>query len=166
MSRADREEAYVEFVTARRAHLLRVAYALCGDWHRAEDLLQTALVKLYVAWPRVRRGSGPEPYVRTILVRANIDESRRPWRREQATEHLPEPAASTGLDVADRSELVSALQELPPSERAAVLLRHWLGLSVAETAESMGVREGTVKGYTSRGLEQLRLTVTPADSAR
>jgi len=157
--RTDRETAYVDYVTARRAHLRRVAYALCGDWHQADDLLQTALVKLYVAWPRVRRTGSEDAYVRRILVRASIDESRRPWRRERATDVLPERAASEPTGVEDRSELFDALQDLPPQQRATVLLRHWLGLSVAETAAELDINEGTVKSHTSRGLAALRLTL-------
>jgi DNA-directed RNA polymerase specialized sigma24 family protein len=69
---------FSEFVAARQTHLRRIAYALCGDWHKADDLLQTALTKLYVAWPRIRQQGGEEAYCRQIMVRANIDESRRP----------------------------------------------------------------------------------------
>ena len=159
MSRTERESAYVDYVTARRDHLRRVAYALCGDWHRADDLLQTALVKLYVAWPRVRRTGSEDAYVRRILVRAGIDESRRPWRRERATDELPEQPAPEATGVEERSALFEALQALPPQQRAAVVLRHWLGLSVAETAAELGISEGTVKSHTSRGLAALRLTM-------
>jgi RNA polymerase sigma-70 factor (sigma-E family) len=163
VSRTDRESAYVDYVTARRPHLRRVAYALCGDWHRADDLLQIALVKLYVAWPRVRRSGAEDAYVRKILVRTSIDESRRPWRREHATEHLPDRPAAEPTGVEDREELFEALQALPPQQRAAVLLRHWLGLSVTETAAELGISEGTVKSHTSRGLAALRLTMKPTD---
>ena len=158
MTRADRETAYVDYVTARRDHLRRIAYALCGDWHRADDLLQIALVKLYVAWPRVRRVGNEDAYVRRILVRVSIDESRRPWRRERATQHLPDRPAPERAGVEDLSELFTALQALPPQQRAAVVLRHWLGLSVSETAAELGINEGTVKSHTSRGLAALRLT--------
>ena len=157
MNRTDRESAYVDYVTARRAHLRRVAYALCGDWHRADDLVQTALVKLYVAWPRVRRDGREEAYARTIIVRANIDESRRPWRRERpGLAAGPEPAASASLPVEERDALFDALQALPAMQRRTVLLRHWLGLSVAETASELGIAEGTVKSHTSRGLAALQ----------
>ncbi len=74
---------FEEFVAARSAALWRSAYLLTGDPHRAEDLLQTALVKLYVAWPRLHRDGREEAYARQIIVRANIDEHRRPWRRER-----------------------------------------------------------------------------------
>ena len=82
---------FAEFAAARRTHLRRIAYALCGDWHKADDLLQTALTKLYVAWPRIRHEGGEEAYVRQIMVRANIDDSRRPWRRERPGT-LPRPS--------------------------------------------------------------------------
>lgn len=162
MSRTDREASYVDFVTSRRDHFRRVAYALCGDWHRADDLVQTALVKLYVAWPRARRTGSEEAYLRTILVRASIDESRRPWRRERPTERLPDAPAAAPLAVDERSALLGALHALPPQQRVAVVLRHWLGLSVAEAAKEMRISEGTVKSHTSRGLETLRSVLDTA----
>lgn len=161
MSR-DRDAAYVDFVTARRDHLRRVAFALCGDWHRADDLVQTALVKLYVAWPRVRRTGSEEAYARTILVRASIDEARRPWRRERPTEAVPDAPAAAPVAVEERSALIDALHALPPQQRVAVVLRHWLGLSVAEAAKEMRISEGTVKSHTSRGLDALRSVLDPA----
>lgn len=164
MNRAEHETSYVEFVTARRDHLRRVAYALCGDWHRADDLVQTALVKLYVAWPQVRRQGSEEAYTRTILVRAGIDESRRPWRRERPTDALPDRAAGEPLRYDEQSALFDALQALPAQQRAAVVLRHWLGLSVAETAKELRVSEGTVKSHTSRGLEALRGCLAPSET--
>lgn len=163
MIHADREASYVDYVTARRGHLRRVAYALCGDWHRADDLLQTALVKLYVAWPRIRRTGHEDAYVRRILVRASIDESRRPWRRERVTDDLPDRAAPEPTGIEERSALFDALQALPAQQRATVVLRHWLGMSVAETAAELGINEGTVKSHTSRGLAALRLTMQPTD---
>lgn len=149
------EESYVEFVEARQTHLRRVAYAICGDWHRADDLLQTAFVKLYVAWPRVRRDGGEEAYVRRIILRANIDEHRRAWRRERPGLDGHEAVAPEPLPVEERSALVDALQELPPMQRRTVVLRHWLGLSVAETGRELGISEGTVKSHASRGLAAL-----------
>ena len=77
------DAAYVEFVTARQDRLLRIAYAVCGDANRAEDVLQEALVKLYLAWPRVRKEGSEEAYARRIIVRADLDDRRRPWRRRR-----------------------------------------------------------------------------------
>lgn len=156
MRRADREAAYVEFATARRDQLRRIAYGMCGDWHLADDITQSALVKLYVAWPRVARDGREEAYARKILVNTAIDAARRPTRREQPTETLPEVADATRAGVEDRIWLVGALQRLPAQQRATVLLRHWLGLSVAETASELGISEGTVKSHASRGLAALR----------
>lgn len=150
------EEEYVAFVAARQQHLRRIAYAICGDWHRAEDLLQTALTKLYLAWPRLRREGAEEAYVRQILVRANIDESRRPWRRERPTEQVRDDIGRDGFPAEERSALLDALQALPVMQRKVVVLRHWLGLSVAETADELGIAAGTVKSHSSRGLESLR----------
>jgi RNA polymerase sigma-70 factor (sigma-E family) len=160
MSRADRDAEFAEFVLARRAHLARIAYAVCGDRHQAEDLVQTALIKLYAAWPRIRRRGSEEAYARTIIVRADIDESRRAWRRERpGLEGYDEPAPES-MDAEERSALFDALQSLPAMQRKTVLLRHWLGLSVTETATELRISEGTVKSHTSRGLAALQQTLT------
>lgn len=153
---SDRDAAFSEFVQARRSHLRRVAYAICGDWHRADDLVQTALVKLYVAWPRLHRDGREEAYVRRIIVRADLDERRRPWRRERSGLDGHDRQAREPLPVEERSALFEALQALPTMQRKVVLLRHWLGLSVAETAHELGIREGTVKSHTSRGVAALQ----------
>ncbi|GHJ59433.1 RNA polymerase sigma24 factor [Nocardioides sp. OK12] len=163
-----RDSEFSDFVAARRTHLRRVAYACCGDWHRAEDLVQTSLVKLYVAWPRLHRDGREEAYARRIIVRADVDERRRPWRREvpssQAGETLSgvaDPAAGDVPGLEERSELFAAVQALPAQQRKVVVLRHWLGLSVAETASELGISEGTVKSHSSRGLAALQRTLTP-----
>lgn len=152
----ERDAAFSEFVRARRTHLRRIAYAVCGDWDRAEDLLQTALVKLYVAWPRLHREGAEESYVRTIIVRANIDEHRRPWTRERVGLPDGDRAAPEGTPVEERTALFEALQSLPVMQRKVVVLRHWLGLSVEETARELRISDGTVKSHSSRGLEALR----------
>ena len=155
------DAAFSEFVAARQGHLRRIAYALCGDWHRAEDLLQTALTKLYVAWPRIRHDGSEEAYVRQIMVRANIDESRRPWRRERPSDVLPDVPVEGGTQVEERSALFDALQDLPEQQRKVVVLRHWLGLSVRETAAELRISEGTVKSHSSRGLAALEVVLAP-----
>ena len=160
MNRASRDDEFAAFVAARQTHLRRIAYAVCGDWHRADDLLQTALVKLYVAWPRLHRDGREEAYTRQIIVRANIDEHRRPWRREQSGLDGHDPVARTGLPVEDRSALFDALQALPVMQRKVVVLRHWSGLSVEETAHELGISTGTVKSHSSRGIEKLQAVLT------
>src|SRR3712207_2244886 len=84
MGRREREAEFEAFVAARRPRLRGLAYSLCGDWHTADDIVQTALAKVYVAWPRVRRSAAEDAYVRRAIVRTTIDESRRPWRRERS----------------------------------------------------------------------------------
>ena len=162
MNRASRDDEFAAFVAARQTHLRRIAYAVCGDWHRADDLLQTALVKLYVAWPRLHRDGREEAYTRQIIVRANIDEHRRPWRREQSGLDGHDPVARIELPVEDRSALFDALQALPVMQRKVVVLRHWLGLSVEETAHELGISTGTVKSHSSRGIEKLQAVLTPS----
>ncbi len=156
MSRRSRDDEFSEFVAARQVHLRRIAYAVCGDWHQADDLLQTALVKLYVAWPRLRLDGREEAYTRQIIVRASIDASRRPWRRERSGLDGHDPVARPGLPVEERSALFDALQDLPAMQRKVVVLRHWLGLSVEETARELGIATGTVKSHSSRGLDRLK----------
>ena len=146
-----RDADFSEFVRARRAHLLRIAVALTGDPHRADDLLQTALVKLYVAWPRVDQ---PEAYARRTMVRANIDESRRPWRRETSTDAVPD-LGRHDPDPGD-SGLFAALLALPTMQRKVVVLRHWLDLSVAQTSRELGISEGAVKTHSHRAVAALR----------
>jgi RNA polymerase sigma-70 factor (sigma-E family) len=168
-SQDDRDAAFVDYVAGRQAHLRRIAYAVCGDWHRADDLLQTALTKLYVAWPRVHREGSPDAYVRRIIVRSNIDESRRPWRRERSGLDGQDRAAATGLPAEERSALFEALQQLPEMQRKVVVLRHWLGLSVEETATELRIAQGTVKSHSSRGLTSLQRVLeepTPAAEGR
>ena len=162
MRAAERDAAFSEFVRARRTHLRRIAYAVCGDWHRADDLVQTALVKLYVAWPRVRRDGARRPTpARSSCART----STRPVvpgaaRSPHAVPH--EGAAREPLPVEERDALFDALQALPLMQRKVVLLRHWLGLSVAETAAELGISEGTVKSHSSRALAALQEVLTSA----
>jgi RNA polymerase sigma-70 factor (sigma-E family) len=157
---SERDREFTEFVAARQVHLRRIAYAVCGDWHRADDLLQTALTKLYVAWPRLRRDGREEAYVRQIIVRADIDESRRPSRRERAGLDGLDGETPAGLALEERSALFDALQSLPVMQRKVVVLRHWLGLSVDETAGELGISSGTVKSHTARAVAALQTALT------
>jgi RNA polymerase sigma-70 factor (sigma-E family) len=157
--RGQRDAEFEAYVAAARPRLRRLAYSLCGDWHAADDVVQTALAKLYVAWPRVQRASDPDAYVRRTITRTTIDESRRPWRRERSgLDGLD--AEQLGADETSRGDLVDALQRLPEMQRKTVVLRHWLGLSVAETADELGISPGTVKSHTSRGLERLQTSLS------
>jgi RNA polymerase sigma-70 factor (sigma-E family) len=157
--RSQRDAEFEAYVAVARPRLRRLAYSLCGDWHRADDILQTALAKLYVAWPRVAQASDQDAYVRRTVARTTIDESRRPWRREQSSLDGLDVEA-TGEDLLARHDLVAALQRLPEMQRKTVVLRHWLGLSVAETAHDLGIAEGTVKSHCSRALATLHAQMT------
>jgi RNA polymerase sigma-70 factor (sigma-E family) len=168
--RSGRDEEFSAFVAERRPELLRSACLLtAGDTHFAEDLVQTALARLYVAWPRVRRQGTQAAYAWRIIVNAHLDEVRRPrWRRERSVPELPETSAGdqpdglpAGLD-ADRVK--AALAALPAGMRAAVVLRHWLDLSVEETASLLGCTPGTVKSQTAKGAARLRELLTQAST--
>ena len=152
-----RDDGFTAYVAGRRAHLFRTAYLLCGDPHRAEDIVQTALAKLYVAWPRASRADSVDAYVRRVIINSHLDETRRPWRRESPTEDdRLDRAAPAGVAPEDADALWTALQELGPKQRRVVVLRHYWGLSVEETAADLGVSPGTVKSQTSAALEKLR----------
>jgi RNA polymerase sigma-70 factor (sigma-E family) len=154
---SDKDAEFRDFVKTQMEPLRGLAYLTCGDWQAAEDAVLTVLAKLYVKWRRVdNHGS----YARTAVVRAAIDETRRPWwRRESAQSHAmpdrPVPHDTAGA-VDERLRVRAALQQLPARLRAVLTLRYLEGLSVQETAEALGCPEGTVKSYTSRGLDALR----------
>lgn len=154
----EEDAAFSRYVTARRDHVRRTAYLLCGDWHRADDLTQIAFVKLYGAWDRIREHGALDAYVRTCLVRATVDESRRPWRRERAVEVLPEVADSFDMAsvIADRELVQAALAQVPAGQRATLVLRYFEGLDVAGVAAAMGCSPGNVKSQTARGLAVLK----------
>jgi RNA polymerase sigma-70 factor (sigma-E family) len=152
---ADRR-GFTEYATARRAHLRRLAFALCGDWYAADDLVQIALARAYVAWPRIERDGAEDAYVRRTLVRVAVDQSRKPWRRERSGLDALDPVADPSYDPVGRHDMVQALALLPDMQRRTVVLRHWWGLSVAETAHDLGISEGTVKSHTSRALARLQ----------
>jgi RNA polymerase sigma-70 factor (sigma-E family) len=172
MPRSLRDEEFSEFVRARRVELLRSACLLtAGDTHLAEDLVQIALARLYVAWPRVRRSGTQFAYAWRIVVNAHIDEVRRPrWRRERYVPELPDgpgAAASPGIVAGgiDGSAIRAALAALPPRMRAAVVLRHWMDLSVGQTADLLNCSEGTVKSQTAKATARLRELLASVGSA-
>jgi len=155
----DDEAAFADYVTAQSRRLRDFAYLLCGDWHAAEDAVQTALARLFVAWRNVRDRSDLNPYVRRIIVHLIVDRSRRAWfRREASWAHPPE--ATLVRDPADatseRMAVLAALAKVPPRQRAVLVLRYWEDQSVPETAEALRCSEGTVKSQAARGLQTLR----------
>ncbi|MFF5172513.1 SigE family RNA polymerase sigma factor [Micromonospora sp. NPDC000089] len=156
-------EGYREYVAARLEPLRRTAYLLCGDWHTADDLVSTALVKLLRHWRRVSAMDNPDAYVRRTLLRVWLDERRRPWRRESSWAEVPDVAVHAGSDAtADRVTLIALLAELPPRRRAVLVLRYFCDLSVEETANELGCTAGTVKSQAARAIEALRGRLVPA----
>ena len=148
---------FEQFVRTRRSALLRTASLLAaGDVHLAEDIVQTCLTRLYLAWPRARRHP-LDAYVRRILLNAFIDEKRRPSRRETVAAVLPDrPSADDVSTTMQDPGLLRALAALPVGMRAAVVLRHVDDLSVDETAAALRCSAGNVKSQTARGLDKLR----------
>lgn len=144
-----------DFARSRQAHLRRTAHLLCGDWHLAEDLTQTALAKLYAVWRRVRQLESPDGYARRVLYRTFLDETRRRrWWERPAAHQEDVVAAASDPDL--RLTLLDALRQLPPRGRAVLVLRFWEDQSVEATATALGCSVGTVKSQTSRGLGTLR----------
>ena len=155
-----RDEAeFTEFAAITIRRLRRTAYLMCGDWHRAEDAAQDALVKVYRHWnriephrqpdrlrPSLRRHRGPRPVQEAVAPRA----SRR--HRRATCRPLPDTVGS----VDDRLLVIEALHHLSPSQRACVVLRHYADLSLEQTADILGISVGGVKSQTSRGLGRLR----------
>jgi RNA polymerase sigma-70 factor (sigma-E family) len=159
---ATRDEQFRSYVLASRGQLVRTAtFLTSGDRHAAEDLVQTALMRLYVAWPRVRSET-VDGYARKAMLNALIDNRRRPFARfERSRSELPEVPFEDVPPTDTQSMVFAALAALPPRMRAAVVLRHLLELSVAETADALNCSEGTVKSQTARALSQLRAVLTP-----
>ena len=157
------EAQFREFAAGRLAPLRRLGYLICGDWHLAEDAVSTIMAKTYAAWPKLQRADNLDAYVRRMLVRAIVDERRRPWRREVPAEYPLSASYSAGTDDAnDRLVLRAALAQMPARRRAVLVLRYFEQLSVEETAAAMGCTTGTVKSQTARALTALR-ALLPAD---
>ena len=151
-------EAFRAYVAARSPALLRTAYLLTGNRADAEDLLQTALAKTYLAWDRIVEREALDGYVRRVMVNTQTSWWRRRKVAEYSTDELPERGSErdTTEDLALHDALWTALSTLPKRQRAMVVLRYYEDLSEAETAQVLGVSVGTVKSTTSRALVKLR----------
>jgi len=166
---SDAEADYVDFVTHHARGLCKTAYLLCGDWRRAEDATQEALLKLYRSWPRLQRKGSIGSYARKVVVSTTMDALRRRSSTEVVSAESYFTAVADPANPHDAIEsrllVVQALAELPPRQRACVVLRYFDELSVDETADALGCRPGTVKSQTLRALEKLRLQPALADLA-
>ncbi len=163
----DRDELFTAFVASRSTALLRTAYLLTGDHAQAEDLLQTALAKTYLAWSRIDDIGAVEAYVRRVLVTTNVSW----WRRLRGREVLVAAAPDRGLAddetgrADDRDTMWRLLLALPVKQRTALVLRYWGGLSESEIAHEMGCAPGTVKTHAARGLAALRSRIDAQTAA-
>jgi len=149
-------EDFSAFAVSRWPGLVRLAFGLTGDRWAAEDLAQATLARAYVAWRRVSQADDPDAYLRRILVNA----SNRRFRRRRVTEQPGDPPETAVEDpaelVSDRAVLLAALRQLPPRQRAVVVLRYWEDLTDAQIAATLGCSPGTVRSQLSRALAKLR----------
>ncbi|GAA0911140.1 SigE family RNA polymerase sigma factor [Virgisporangium aurantiacum] len=156
MVQHSRDAEFTDYVTAKAAWLRRIAYLLSADWHRADDLVQTAITKLYINWHRAGRVEDVDGYARKTLVNTFLAEQRSPWRRRITLPGRTADRAGSGPDLDAALDLRTALAALPERQRAAVVLRYYCDLSVEETAHCLGCAPGTVKSQTARALATLR----------
>ena len=149
------EPRFEDFMAASMPGLLRFGHVLCGDAHSAEELVQTALVKTYLRWGRIRHDH-PVAYVRRTMVTTYTSWWRRRSRETPLTAELDVAVASDSGAYDDRDLAVRALSTLPAKQRAVLVLRYYEGLSEAEIAAALRCSTGTVKSHTSRAMHALR----------
>ena len=144
-----------EFASARATQLFRIAFLMCGDWHEAEDLVQTTLAKMFVSWGRLRGASSADSYARKVMLNAFLSERRLKRSGELPTadfRDLPAPGADADLRIA----LLTALRRLPPRTRAVVVLRYVEDHSIESVAQLLNATPAAVKSLNARGLARLR----------
>ena len=149
--------AFTEFMSVRSASLFRTAYLIVGDHQLAQDLLQEALIRTYLAWPRLRDPGKAEAYTRRTIVTTAISWRRRRSFHERPTGRLPDTTVPDATEaVTTHASVVAQLRTLPPRQRAAIVLRYYEDLTEVQTADVMGCSVGTVKSHVSTGLGRLR----------
>lgn len=148
-------DGFEAFVAETAGHLMRTAVLLCRDHHLAEDLTQTTYAKLFASWRRVTASTNPLAYARTTLLRTFLSQRRLRSSTERPSDSLPD-AAAPATDHPQRLDLLTALAELSPDDRAVLVLRYWEDLSVAETAHLLDIKETTCRARSSRALARLR----------
>ena len=167
------DDGFRDWATVRMNQLRRRAFLLSGSWYAADDLVQEALIAMYLSWTRIARSGNVDAYANRVLAGKFVDSTRRPWRREQPVDAVPDIAdrgaersleGVTGVD----AELLIALSGLPPAQRVVVVLRFAEDLTVDDIARHLNIPSGTVKSRLSRGTETLRTelarrTPTPVD---
>ena len=159
--RGSRDAEYTEYVQSRMLWLRRVAYLLCQDWQGADDLVQSAITRLYTHWGKARDATSIDAYVRTILVRSFISERRSAWSRRVLLVDALQDAPGRQCDHDAHMDVRAALAALPPRQRATLVLRFYCDLPVEETARELDCTAGTVKSQTAKALEALRRALGP-----
>lgn len=155
----DAAEDFHAYVYARYRALMRTAFLLTGDHHAAEDLVQTALAKAFLAWARIERHEAVDSYVRKTMVNEHTSWWRRAWRRREVTREQVPDQPLDDLGERDR-DLWDLVERLPAKQRVAVVLRYYEDLTEAETAAALGVSVSAVKSRTSRAIAELRSVLT------
>lgn len=148
---------YVEYVESRLPWLRKIAFLLCQDWHRADDVVQSTITLLYVHWAKASRADNLDGYVRTVLTRVFLGERRSGWFRRVDLRAEPVERPVEPVDTATVLAMRAALGGVPPRQRATLVLRYYCDLTVEETAAALGCSVGTVKSQTNRGLTAMRL---------
>lgn len=147
---------YLAYVHGRMAALRRWAYLLSGDTHQADDLVQETLTTVYSRWHRVSRADNIDGYVHRILVRTFLNERRRGWWKVRLFGETTPERQSSSVNVEERQVLRAALARITPNQQAVLVLRFLCDQSVADTAQALGVSEGTVKSQTKHALTAMR----------
>lgn len=156
----DREADFSAFVAAQSAQLVHFARLLCGDLHMAQDLVQSALEKVFKVW-RKREIDHPLAYARRAVLNQYLSGGRRRWRETTVAEpadHQEQAAPDHAAELVDRDALRSALARLTPRERAVIVLRFQQDLTEAATADQLGIQVGTVKSTAARAMAKLRVS--------
>lgn len=162
------DRAFAEYYTVHGAKIRAMAYLLCGDWHRAEDLTQIVFTKMYRSWRRISRDEVPQAFARRTLFRTYLDERRKPWRREVSVGDF----GGTGLnppvddpDVVVQLAIRRVVADLPPRQRAVLVLRYWEDQPFEEVARVLGCTVSTARSLATRGVQALRRALE-SDEAR
>ena len=158
-----RDDEFTKYVAARLGSLRRIAFLLCQDWQRADDFVQTAITRLYVHWARASSVEHTDAYVRTILVREFLSEQRTGWARRVSLDAQVPDTPWPAPDLAAALDVRAALADLPPRQRATVVLRFYCDMNVDQVAQVLGCAPGTVKSQTAKGLDALRRALQPAE---
>ena len=160
------EDEFAEYAARALPRLRRIAFLLCQDWHRADDLTQTTLTRVFVHWRRASTAENRDAYIGAILLNAYLSEQRTSWWKRTSVYaepvEPPAPAADDGeAPIEDALDLRAALHTLSPRRRATIVLRYYCDYSIEQTALLLDCSPGTVKSQTAKAIAQLRDALSP-----